>query len=346
MLWSKWFTGIRDKIYAAQVKEDVPLGFRSQVFVMRVTGIWPTTNDSPWYKWLTIGFFFIVGFLAPLTLFVNVFYSNNIQEAIEHSFVALNFWATAIKAGVSLWRRNNLRHIFRIQANLMNASGSNVQRNDQVARMNYLVHIGFTVLYCSTMSGAVIQATLSKPEDAIFPSTAPLPYGFARRRSVYLAVLVYQILGGYGIIIWAGIKDSLFFAFINTVCGHVAQLKERLQSLGTDGDDMTFYRDLVECCKCYEDCIRSLIDFWSVESQLIFFSSSLILHAVISFAKSMDNILSLAFFAQFGSSSLVICSTVYLLSVVRNSYTFHTIMCCRQLIGRFIRFFIAELSNG
>lgn len=35
-----------------------------------------------------------------------------------------------------------------------------------------------------------------------------------------------------------------------------------------------------------------------------------------SFAKSMDTILSLALFAQFGSSAMIICSTVYLLSIV------------------------------
>lgn len=42
------------RLYTAVVTEDIPHGFRSQVLLMRVTGAWPTTDNSFLYKCLTI----------------------------------------------------------------------------------------------------------------------------------------------------------------------------------------------------------------------------------------------------------------------------------------------------
>lgn len=52
-------------------------------------------------------------------------------------------------------------------------------------------------------------------------------------------------------------QDSLFVAMVNIVCGHVRQLKVRLRHLGEDdGDNSKFYKDLMDCCKRYEECLR------------------------------------------------------------------------------------------
>lgn len=291
----KRFDRIRAQMYDAQVKEVVPRGYQSHVFVMRVLGTWSTVDDSPWYKWLTIVLFLFVGILYPASVLIVTYYSVDIAEAINHICLAISCSTTAIKIGVTLWRRDHIRDIFRIHTTLMNTSGSDAVQNDRVARINYLVHVGSITLYSSSVMAVCFQVAVSKPEDGIFPSTAPLPFEFAHRRSVYLGGLVCQIICAYCSVFWAATMDSLFFALINTVCGHVGQLKKRLQSLGSQGDDVTFYRELMECCKCYENCL--------------------------SLAKSINNVLSLALFAQFGGSILNMCFGMYLISIVSIKHT-------------------------
>lgn len=253
---------IGGQIYAALVKEDLPRGYRSHVFVMRAMGIWSTADDSPYHQWLTLSIVFFVGALLPLSLFIVAFYTNNIRDAIEHTFLPLNICATIIKTTITYCRCNTLRDIFHIHVKLMNANGANAVHNERVARNNYIVHVCFLSLYLGTMCGVAVHTVITQPEDTLFPSTSLLPYDFAQRRSVFLGGLAYQLLAAYCTIIWVATLDALFFAVINTLCGHLAQLREQLQRLGTtwggynDGGDLTFYRDLIDCCQYYEDCAR------------------------------------------------------------------------------------------
>lgn len=293
MTIKQWFDCFCANIYSAQVNENIPNGYRSQVFVMRVLRFWPMADNPRWYKWQAIACFLFTGVLFPMSVFILVFYSKNMFEAIQHTSIIIIVLTIAVKTIIIYRRRNCLCDIFEIHVRLMSAIGTNVTMHQQVARINYLIHMGFTMMYSVSMAGVVVQIIFGKPEEAILPSTSPLPYAFAQQRSVYLSVLVVQVIWSWCNIFQVAAADSLFIALINTVCGHVAQLKERLQSLGSSGDDIDFYRDLVECCKCYEDCL--------------------------SFAEPMDNILSLTLFAQFGGSILNMCFVLYILSVVSNS---------------------------
>lgn len=253
----KRFDRACDKIYGAVVKEDVPYGYRSLVFVMRLIGIWSTANDSYGYRFQALTLFMFVGILMPFSVFVMAFYFNSIQEAMELTASSLSYWTIALRTAITYWRSDSLRDVFRIHTKLTSSKGSSTEKNERVARVNFLVHTSFSFFYAFTISVALVQVALSKPEDALFPSTSPLPYAFAQRRSVYLSVLVYQMAFSYMFTVCAAIMDSLLFALINTVCGHMEQLKDRLKALGSRGDDDdTFYRDMIECCQCYENCIR------------------------------------------------------------------------------------------
>lgn len=246
------------QLYESVVKENIPFGFRSHVFVLRLMGLWPSTNDSPKYKWLTIGITVAVGILLPLLLFANVFYVDTIPDIMDQQCFSLTCLATVFKAAVLYWRRDNIRHFFRIHVKLMH----DVSRTDRIIGKNQIAHVSLTMLNMSAWAASGIQIFLSEPGEAFLPSTANFPYDFAQRRSVYWLVLAYQILGGFIIGVCAtATLDSFYLAAMNTACGHVAELKERLGDLGTrtargDDCDLRFYQELVVCCKRYENCSR------------------------------------------------------------------------------------------
>lgn len=247
------------RIYAALVKEYVPPGFRSHVFVMRVLGVWPTPDDSVWYKALTLTIFLSVGFLFPLSLFVNVCYASSIEEVIDQSFISLTCWTIACKASFIYWRQKSIRELFRIHAALLCDAVKPI--TDPIARQNFSAHIFLTCTYMMSWSMFLAQAAIVDPRDANWPSTSRLPYDFANRRSVYLCGLVYQSMSYLCNSICGAMEDSFYIALINMTGGHVAILKLRLRKLGASdingyNGNMRFYRDLVECCKWYGNASR------------------------------------------------------------------------------------------
>lgn len=252
----KWF----HHVYASQVKEDVPRGYQSHVFVMRVTGVWPTTEDSRWYRWLTIALFMFCGFLFPLSLSVNILFSNSMDEAMEHLFLSLTIWAATFKTVVIYWYRDDIRKLFRIHEALLSGCGRNAIENNRIAWMNTFAHAFFTLMYMMGWT-AFVTMSITKPEDAIYQSTSRLPYDFARNRAVYLTVLLFQALSNTVVVLWGSMGDSFYIALMNSNCGHVTELKKRLKCLGTEltseqDGDRVFYKGLVECCKRYEDCLK------------------------------------------------------------------------------------------
>lgn len=250
------------RIYATQVKDIVPPGLRSHVFLMRVTGVWPTAIDSPSYKWQTVAFFFFIGVAFPCSQFANIFFTTTIEEAMDFSFTSLSVWTSAFKTAVIYWRRDNIRELFGIHGQLSYGSGRIADTNRRVARLNTLVHVILTLFYLLVVGAAVAQTIFSRPEDAIIPSTSRLPYHFAARRDVYWSVLMAQVICASGVIIWTAIDDSFFIALINIALGHLGELKMRFEGLGSDigqgerNRDARFDGDLVECCRRYENCLR------------------------------------------------------------------------------------------
>lgn len=258
-----WLIRVTDRIYATQVKEFIPHGFRSHVFIMRMMGMWPTAdNDSPRYKWLTIAAFLIAGILYPLSLLVNIVFINRFAEAMDYLFIALACWVATFKAGVIYWRRDIIRELFRIHVSLMSDARQNTMEiNERIVRMNVCAHVAQTALYLLSWILFVVEVVTLAPGDGIYPSTWKWPYAFAQQRAIYLIVLVSQMMCDYGVSIYLALTDTLSMALINEICGHLEQLKANLRVLGAhdrsdDGRDTEFYKGLLECCRKYEQCLR------------------------------------------------------------------------------------------
>lgn len=259
---SQWFERICNTIYAASVKEDIPKGLRSHVFAMRVTGIWSTPDDSPWYKCLTFTIFFSQLILSPVSMLIVVLYASSIQEAVNYSMLPVPCWSISIKSFILYWQRENVLEIFRVHERLLRRDSSNAIRHGQIAPIYFYIHVIFTSLFCMSWIAAVLQSYFSQPDEAFMPSTAPLPYAFTETRTVYLTVFTYQAMSLIFVVIWGAMEVTFHIALINMTCTHVSQLKLRLESLGTNFDnavvdkDFEFYKELVECCKQYADCLR------------------------------------------------------------------------------------------
>lgn len=252
-------------IYSSTVKEYVPIGLRSHMFVFRVSGIWPTADDSHWYKLLTITFFVFVGIIFPLSLFAEILLANSIEEAMKHSFVTLTCGATTFKAGVIYWRRNDIRSFYRIHVRLLHTT---VERCTSSVRTDIRMYIILTSLYMFWWSMLCVQIIVATPEDRLFVSTLHWRYAFAENRAVYLIVLVYQVVSDWWLCVMASAQDSFYIALMSTVCGHLTQIKEGAKALGNEGAEgaksenkepnSRYYRELIGLCQRYEECLRLL----------------------------------------------------------------------------------------
>lgn len=255
----EWLKRTIGRLYATLVKDEIPFGFRSHVFVMRITGIRPTATDSPLYKWLTIAYFLFVGIIFPLSLFMNTLFAHSIEEALEPLLIALLCWANASKAAVIYWHRNSIRDISRIHADLLRDADRNAaNEHEQIGRKNFNIHAVLTILYFMSWCSDVARTIFLPSEEGTLLSTSCLPFEFADSRLVYFTVLVYQFIGALAMCMcmWVAMMDALPIALIITACGHVAQLKQRLRNLGSKGDNLKFYDGVVECCERYEGCLR------------------------------------------------------------------------------------------
>lgn len=258
---STWLNHTIDRIYDSLVGEHIPRGFRSIVVLMRLTGAWPSIDDSPWYKRLAIAYLIFIGILFPLTLFVNVLYATTIEEIMNRLFYVTIIPVEAFKSCIIYWRCDKIRQLFRIHTSLL---ADHTENSNRVARENNLVHFTLTATYNLVWCVFAYQSVYLQADNAIFPSTSYWPYAFARSRTVFWLVLIYQALNCLCFSVWVGsMQDSFYISLINANCSQVADLKQRLASLGTidsvggsDERDLRFYKGLVDCCKRYELCLR------------------------------------------------------------------------------------------
>lgn len=125
---------------------------------------------------------------------------------------------------------------FRVMAN-----GTHLNR---IGRQNYHIHIIMTVLYAMSLFNDTAQIVYSEPAQRTLPSTSRLPYEFAL--TMYSPVLGYQMMCVFVIVFWVAMLDTF----------PVALMKERLRNLGSVGNDLKFYKGLLECCERSEDCLR------------------------------------------------------------------------------------------
>lgn len=250
----KYIKRIPARLYATLLDEDIPRGFRSHVLLMRVMGLWPTAKkNSPQYKCLTVVFFIFAGILFPSLLYAKLFYVNSIDLGMEVCYISLICCANALKAVVVFRRRNNVRDLFRIHAVLVRDGRRNTKILDKIARKNVKIHLIVTVFYVLSWFNNILQFTVIKSDGSSF-FTLHLPID--KRRGMYMTVVVYEMVGALANIFWLTVLDTFPVALINTASGHVTQLKVRLRQLGSEGDDLLFYKGVVDCCRRYEVCLR------------------------------------------------------------------------------------------
>lgn len=248
--------------FAVRVKESVPHGFKSHILLLRLTGWWPLKTDSRWYNSLTIASVFLIGISPSLLQTAILFYANTMEEAMDRLFLGLNCWMTVLKVCTIYRRRDCIRQLFCIQAHLSPHTGRN-----RCAQMNFYLHVAIFTVYFSTYCTFVMQSVVAKPEDRILLSTSPFPFTLAGNEVVCWTVLVYQIISVAGLIAWVALADSFYMAFMNIACGYLEAFEEKLKVLGIRSADkeivdLHFYKDLMECCQMYEDCLRCVTCFF------------------------------------------------------------------------------------
>lgn len=226
---------------------------------MRVTGMWPTANDSRWYICLTIGMFVSIGIVFPMSLFVNVFFVKSLERTIDQLFLSLSCWCAIFKIAVIYWRRDIIRELLHMHT-VLSGDMKDRDRHNRTIRVNYRVHAFFVGLYFCCLIIFVVQSVYSKPDEAVYSSTEHWPS--IQHRAVYLIVLIYQVVANFCGLFWASLEDAFYIALINVVGSHLVELKERLKALGheltygAESRNSLFYKHLIECCERYENCLR------------------------------------------------------------------------------------------
>lgn len=253
------------RIYAALVQEDIPYGLKSHVFVLRMAGLWPMPDDSRYFKWFTFIFVKLALVLFIMSLFLNIFFVDSLQLAIDQIYAVSVCCAMITKACVLHWQRNTIRDLCRIHRKLVRSGGQNEEHYNRVGRMNFNIHAFATAAFIGSWISETGQTIVVDPEHRTLSSTTYYPYEFAHNRVVYLAVLFLQILGAFLVVVVIGVQETLPIVLINTGCGHMEELKRRLQTLGSEESDLILYKELIECCQRYEDSLRfDFVRFFAV----------------------------------------------------------------------------------
>lgn len=251
------FGKCRDRAYDAIIREDIPHGLRSHVFMFRVLGIWRYENDSLTFKWLTSSAFILFGVVFPLSILANIIFVQSIEAIMEYSFMALNCAVIAFKGILIHCKSDQIREIFRTHNQLMRAANDRHEIYMKISRENSVIQVLLTSMFNFCWLLFLIENVIADDEERFWPSTLHWPFEFADKHVVYMCVLVFQGISDWYVVFLAGTEDSFLIALVNNLCGHVITLKEKLRSLGTHCEsDVEFYADLVRYSLFYEECFR------------------------------------------------------------------------------------------
>lgn len=245
--------------------EYIPPDIHLNISLFCYTGMWPPLKQSCLYTLWTTLLFATLGITFPLSQFMNVFFVNSIERAVDTAFFAITFLAGTLKAINIYKQQSNIRQIFALHKQMLQDSNKSVddERCMNIVQTNLVIVRFFLTLYFATWSIAVLQAIFSNPENRLWPSTYNLPYEFAKSDTVYLAVLFYQINSNLIFALWIALEDTFPVILILMLIGHVDKLRKRLENLcvkcndGQIGDlNFLHYRQLKESCIFYENCLR------------------------------------------------------------------------------------------
>lgn len=237
---------------------DVRENLKYNIQIFRLCGLWDVQNHQTCYRNYSILFFGFVLFLFPLSLAVNLFYVDSIDDFISHSFVTFNVLGLSVKATVVIFRKNQIDLLLRSLSNVK--FRSEIPRQDLLFRKirddcQNLVRI-ISILFVCTIVGIAIVSIFLAPEERIWPSTRLIPIESLHHPAIYNGVLIFQVFSN----IFAGLAvaniDTYGVALMIILRSLFHVIGKQLQRVGRHASNIENERDLIDICTQYEKLLR------------------------------------------------------------------------------------------
>ncbi|XP_055902149.1 odorant receptor 2a [Eupeodes corollae] len=268
--------------------------FQYHWMVWKITGIRnPNGFPKRLYMLYAILINLFVTILFPLTLILNLFHTDGLQEVCENLTITITDTIANFKFLNVYFVRSKLLSIkdivdkldirARNKADQQKVLGESVR----IARATFKIFWG---LYSFGTFLSLCKIAINSDKSLLFPAWFPLDWRNSTLQ--YSIVLVYQFFGLVVQAIQDVANDSYPSAYLCILTGHLRALALRVKKIGKKGNDLEAnYAKLIECIRDHQ--------------------------AILELHVTIQGIISTACLAQFICSGLVQCTVgIYVLFII------------------------------
>lgn len=237
---------------------DVRENLKYNILIFQICGLWKVQNHQNYYRIYSVIFFGTVLFLFPLSLAINLFYVDLIEDFISHSFTTLNLFGLSIKATVVIFKQN--------QIDLLMCSLSNVKFRSEIPRQDLLFRKTrddcqnlvrlIATLFVSTVVCIAIVSIFLAPEERIWSSTRLIPIESLHHPAIYNGGLILQVLSNIMACIAVANTDTYGVALMIILRSLFHVTGKQLRRVGRHASHTENERDLIDICVQYEKLLR------------------------------------------------------------------------------------------
>lgn len=267
-----------------------------QYTIWRLSGLWLLSTDSRFIRIVAHINFVICFILFNGCMMMHLPFATSIDDAVDTLLPAATTIAISIKACVLMRNRHMVLQLFRIANKMERSSDNNAKETEYLRRMNrnsIWLMSGIFVGCITTVFGKFVIATLSRHRNLMWNAWFPFEWENTESEWPYRGALTFQCVFQSFFCIWFMTLNTYGPMWYSMLGAGLDILAARLQRLGKATNKMETnadrWNELKKCIEYHNLCLE--------------------------FKQTVEQLLSVHYAMQFGSSSVLLCVIAYLLTL-------------------------------
>lgn len=229
--------------------------------ILQLSGVWYPIEPSNFVRYLfslwTLVNVFVFNIAFTLIEVSNTFYTNSIDEMVDHLMITSTIFVTILKAINVLLHRKSILELFDLIRELDNDVESMHRKIFiPVLKISKFLFYAFLISYLCSLSLVFLQTIFSEPQDRLYSSTHFYSNEVLHVPSIYNGVLIFQMIAnGSSCFMDIGL-DVYGIILIFVLCGHIDVLRKQFLSLGSEAGEMMSCNIMRKLCRRYETVLR------------------------------------------------------------------------------------------
>lgn len=268
-------------------------GFTPYYYAWRLCGLWPMPDDWNLYKVYSVFAQLNYLVLFNLLILLSLSTAKTLDDVMEVLMPVTTTVIICFKGKLIVYKRKALMALLATAIEMEEMSKQNPEEQAVLEKSNRQarkLQIIMAVCCLSSIAGRFVQSLVSDQRKLMWKSLMPLDWEYATSDWPYIAAIGFQVICNYYIGVLYSTIDPLAPYLYRMLVGNIEILSNRLRTLGQDEVDSK--AKLISCVKYHLLCLR--------------------------YNQCLYEIFSISYLVQFIFSGVVICITVYELSVVIN----------------------------